>query len=125
MHLQEKELNPSCLPDPWEWTERWMDIWTRFMRDPDLRLGAPKKAMGFISGCQGGYREPADEWEAQGNERAVSIINSTLEGMSPAESCAVFHVKLRAVFRFREPADELYLRARQKIGIRLRAADFA
>ncbi len=112
--------------DAFQWVEPWLDIWARWMREPDLHLGHPKKSAGFIGGGYGGYRNPADEWEAEGEARAVDIINASLESMSPVESCAIHHVKLCAVFRFeRISAEEAYLNARQKVGIRLRAADFS
>ena len=107
-----------------EWVEEYLDLWVRNMRDPDLRLEAPTKASGFIAGGNGGYREPAAEWEAEANGRAVDVINAALSDMSPAEVCAVQHIKLFAVYRFREPVEAIYANARMKIGVRLTAADF-
>jgi len=108
-----------------EWVEPWLDVWARDMRDPELRLSAPSKASGFVGGGLGANAYVFEDWGAQVDRRAVDLINATLEGMLPAEVCAVHHVKLCAVYRFRAPVMELYRSARQKIGVRLRAADFA
>ena len=111
--------------DGFEWTEPWLDVWVHDMREPDLRLSAPRKAAGFIGGGQGGYRNVAEEWQEQADRRACDVINATLEDMDPAEVCAIHHVKLHAVYHFRVPVLVLYCSARQKIGIRLRAKDFS
>jgi len=110
--------------DGFEWVEGYLDDWVMDMRDPELKLGAPSKSPGFIAGGMG-YTDVSDTWGAQAKARSVDVINATLADMSPVERSAVMHVRLYAVFRFREPVEDIYLRARMKIGVRLRAADFS
>lgn len=113
--------------DGFGWVEDWLDLWVCDQCDPELGLEAPGKSAGFVAGGWGGYRDTADEWTAAANARAIGIINAALTDMSAAESCAVMHFKLAAVFRFNRPGvfvEDVYARARQKIGVRLRAADF-
>jgi hypothetical protein len=108
-----------------EWVEPWLEVWAADQRDPDLRLGAPSRASGCAGGDAGGYRNIAEQWESEIERRAVGLIAAALDDMSPAESCAVHHVHLHTAFRFALPAHLLYQVARQKIGVRLRAHDFA
>ena len=102
-----------------------MDVWVSDMRDTDNRLQAPKRSAGFNTRPLGGYRDMAEECEGSARKRAVELINAVLDGFSPVERCAVYYMHGLAVFRFRQSAETIYLGARMKIGIRLRAADFA
>lgn len=122
----EKSASSMFLDDGFEWVEEYLNSWARYMREDDSRLGPPKKAAGFVSGGLGGYREKiAEEWQAEIDDRAINIIEAALEDLTPAEQCAVHHIKLDAVYRFhREPAVDIYLRARQKIGAKLKANNF-
>lgn len=111
--------------DGFEWVEYYLDIWVRDQRSSKPRLGAPKKAAGFIGGGYGENRELMADWQDEADHKAIGVIDATLEDMTPVERAAVAHVKSYAVFRFpREPVEAAYRRARIKIGIRLRAADF-
>ena len=114
----------QLIPDPYEWVEQWLDVWMRYMHDDDNRQGAPKKSAGFNTVASGGYRDFAEEFEAPCNQRAIDLINATLEGMSNVERLSVYYMHGLAVFRTREPIEQVYVGARMKIGIRLRAADF-
>jgi hypothetical protein len=112
--------------DEWEWVEQYLDTWARFMREDDTKaeLGMPTKSPVFLSGG-GGYGKVSDDWQAEIDERAINVVKAALEDMPPVESAAVMHIKLAAVFKFqREDPLQIYLRARQKIGVRLRAANF-
>ena len=111
--------------DGFEWVEHWLDVWAQDMRDPDLRLGTPSKASGFVTGGYGENRNITDDWEAEGDSRAVGVINATLQDMPPVESAALIHVKLDAVFRFKVDPQEPYRNARMKCGVRLRAQAFS
>ena len=109
------------MTDTFEWVEHWLDIWANDMRDPDLRLGVPSKASGFIGGGYGENRNLLEDWQAEGESRAVGVINATLVDLPAVESAAVMHVKLRAEFRYQGDPMEPYRNARMKCGIRLRA----
>lgn len=110
--------------DGFEWVEVHLDCWVRYMRDDDLRLSAPKKSAGFVAGGSAGYRT-TEYWEAEVEARAITIVEAALDDMTPVERAGIMHVKLAATFRFpREQIIDVYLRARQKIGVRLRAHDF-
>ena len=113
------------MTDEWDWVESWMDAWVSDMHDADNRLEAPKRSCGFNTRPVGGYQDLADEWEGSARKRAVELINAVLDGFSPVERCAVYYMHGLAVFRFRQSAETIYLGARMKIGIRLRAADFS
>lgn len=110
--------------DSYSWVERWLHLWAQWMRRPDLALGAPERSSGFIGGGYGGYREPAAEWEAEGEHRAVVIIDAALAGMHVAEVAAVNHVHLGAKWVLPGSAWAFYVDARQKLGMKLRASDF-
>jgi hypothetical protein len=110
--------------DEWEWVERYLDAWALWMRHPNLGLGTGSRTPAFVGDNSGGYRDQTEEGEVAGHTRAVQVIEATLDGLSQAEVAAVMHVKLYAVYRFRFPVELIYLAARQKIGVRLRAHDF-
>ena len=110
--------------DDWEWVERWLNLWADDQLDPDLRLGLPRRAAGFVAGGWGGYRDTSAEWEAQETRKAIGVIDAAMNDLSPDERAAVMHMKLAAVFMMRDPVEVVYARARQKIGVKLRAADF-
>ncbi len=113
------------MDDGFEWVERWLDVWCRDMRQPDLQLGSPRKSPVFASGGYGENRNLAEDWEAEGEARAVDVVNATLRDLPEVESAAVFHVKLKSLFRFQGPVDPPYRNARMKCGVRLRAESFS
>ena len=119
-----KQHQPEIPDDGFEWVERYLDAWAYWMRHPDLRLGAPQRTPGFRGDITGGYRDAGEVGEIAGHDRAIQVIEATLDGFSPAELASVMHVHLYAVFHFRHPVDQIYRSARAKIGIRLRANDF-
>jgi len=119
-----KQHQPEIADDGFEWVERFLGTWAHWMRHPGLRLGAPSRSPGFMSDITGGYRDSGEEAEIVGHDRAIQVIEATLDGFSPVERASVMHVHLYAVFRFRHPVDQIYRSARMKIGIRLRAHDF-
>lgn len=71
-----------------------------------------------------GYGDPEEIHELAGQDRAIQVIESTLYGCTPIERDAVMHIWLYAVFKYRVSAENIYLNARQKIAVRLRANDF-
>ena len=119
-----KQHQPEIPDDGFDWVERYLDTWAYWMRHPDLRLGAPQRTPGFRGDITGGYRDASEAGEIAGHDRAIEVIEATLDGVTPAERASVMHVHLYAVFRFRHPVDQIYRSARMKIGIRLRANDF-
>lgn len=108
-----------------DWVERWLDVWVRDMLDPDLKLGVPNRAAVALNEGWSGYRDVTEQWEGEGNSRAVDIINATLPGLSKIEFAALMHIKLRARFEFPGKPDGPYADAKLKIGAKLKAADFS
>ena len=115
---------PEIEDDGFAWVEPFLDTWARWMRHPALKLGAPSRTPAFMGEIRDGYGDPDEHHELAGRDRAIEVIESTLDECAPIERAAVMHVKLWAVFRFRAPVEAIYLSARQRIGIRLRANDF-
>ena len=113
------------MEDADQWVERWLDVWARDMRDADLRLGLPQKAMVAQSGGFGGYRDVTEDWQAEVEHRAVDIINALMPSLHAIERAAVNHAKLRGRFPYKGSPTRYYLTARAKIGIRLRRADYS
>lgn len=118
-------LQPEIADDGFEWVERYLGTWAHWMRHPGLKLGPPKRTPGFLSDITGGYRDHVEDAEIAGHDRAIQVIEATLDGFSPVERAAVMHIHLYAVFRFARPIEQIYQSARQKIGVKLKANDFS
>lgn len=93
-------------------------LWTRWMAStqPYRDLWYPDSATGCVGG---GYSQTFEDMVEASEARTVDAVNGAIESLSPIEQCAVLHVHLYAVFRFRESLEEVYLRARQALKIGL------
>ena len=115
---------PTIKDDGFAWVERYMDVWARWMRHPGLRLSAPSRTPAFMGEVRDGYGDPEEIHELAGQDRAIQVIEATLDCCSPKEKAAVMHVCLQAEYPYFYPVGVAYCDARQKIGVRLRANDF-
>lgn len=118
----------SCVPvlPEFDWVERWLDVWARYETMTDVDLDVPGQAAGVVPGGFWGYRDPLEEWESEGEQRAVDMIHAELDDMPPNESAAVRHIKLGTRYEYTiETLESAYLRAKMKIGIRLHRGDFS
>jgi hypothetical protein len=109
--------------DEFEWVETYLHEWAKWMRRPSLKLGYGQ-TVGFVGGGTGGYRDVHKEIEDEAGWRSIQVIEAALDGCSPIERMAVSSVHLESVYQFREPVEVVYLRAREKIGQKLRKNDF-
>lgn len=118
-------MGRTVIPDDgFEWCERYLDAWSRWMRDPELKLSAPERSPAFLGETHDGWGDPQECYELAGHDRAIEVIQAAVEGLTPVQWAAVLHVHFAAVYRFRFRVQDVYLTARMRIGIRLRANDF-
>jgi len=116
-------VNAACLPAQLEDArlDELLGLWARWMRSsqPLRDLWYPDAACGCVGG---GYSQSFEDMVEAADARTVEAVNGAIESLSPIEQGAIVHVHLYAVFRFREPVEEVYARARQqlKIGLPMR-----
>ena len=108
---------------PAELDERRLDellrMWEGWMAASPLReLWYPDGACGCVGG---GYSQTFEDMVEAADCRTVEAVNGAIESLSPMQQCAVMHVHLYAVFRFRRPVDEVYGEARGALRIALPA----
>ena len=118
----------TCIPvhANFDWVERWLVVWARHETHDDTDLDVPGQAAGVLPGGFWGYRDPLDEWEKEGEHRAVDMIQAELNDMPDNESSAVRHIKLGTSYTYTMATlESAYLRAKMKIGIRLHRGDFS
>jgi hypothetical protein len=93
-----------------------LSLWARsFDNRGALReLTYPDTACGCVGG---GYSQSWDDlWSAK-ELREIEVVDAAVESLPPTQRCAVEHKHLYAVFRFREPVDLIYGRARQTLRV--------
>jgi hypothetical protein len=95
-----------------------LGLWTRWMQSsqPLRELWYPDGATGCVGG---GYSQSFEDMVEAADARAAEAVNGAIESLSPAEQCAVTHMHLYAVYRFREPVAVVYGRARQALRLGL------
>lgn len=100
--------------------DRLLDLWSGWMRSsqPLRDLWYPDGACGCVGG---GYSQSFDDMVDAADSRAAEAVNGAIESLKPIEQCAVTHVHLLAVYRFREPVQVVYLRARDGLRVALPA----
>lgn len=109
-----------------DWVERWLEVWKRHENHDDVDLDVPGQASGVLPGGFWGYRDPLEEWESEGEKRAVQMIQAELDDMPANESAAVRHIKLGTQYLYTlATLDSAYLRAKIRIGVRLHRGDFS
>ena len=107
---------PLVLDDPR--LEELLGLWARWMASaqPYRDLWFPDTACGCVGG---GYSQSFDDMVDAADARAADAVNGAIESLSPAEQCAVTHVHLYAVYRFREPVEVVYARAKGNLRVAL------
>jgi hypothetical protein len=97
-----------------------LDLWASWMRSsqPLRDLWYPDGACGCVGG---GYSLTFDDMVEAADQRAADAVNAAIESLRPIEQCAVTHIHLFAVYRFREPVEHVYLAARDTLRIALPA----
>lgn len=109
---------------PLELDERRLDellgMWARWMSASPLRdlLWYPDGACGCVGG---GYSQTFDDMVDAADARMVEAVNGAIESLSPMHQCAVMHVHLYAVYRFRTTVEEVYAEARAALRLALPA----
>jgi hypothetical protein len=94
----------------WLW-ERWMSS-----SQPYRDLWYPDGACGCVGG---GYSQSFEDMVEAADSRAAEAVNGAIDSLKPIEQCAILHVHLHAVFRFREPLEAIYGRAREALRVAL------
>jgi len=69
------------------------------MRGEDFGSWYPGKSTGMISG---GASEDFDEMADRSECAIAKVVGVVIEGLEPAQSCALHHQYLHAVYRFRD-----------------------
>jgi hypothetical protein len=98
--------------------DQLLELWTAWMSSsqPLRELWYPDGACGCVGG---GYSQSFDDMVEAADARSADAVNAAIESLPPIEQCAVTHVHLYAVYRFREPVEVVYLRARETLRVAL------
>lgn len=105
---------------PTELDERRLDellsMWARWMSSsqPYRDLWFPDNATGCVGG---GYSQTFEDMLEAADMRMVEAVNGAIESLVPVQQCAICHVHLHAVFRFRGEIEPIYLGARQVLRV--------
>ena len=73
------------------------DNWRRWMRCGSVTDGYPSKGAGCVGG---GYSRTLDDMMDTSDIRVAGIVDALVCSLAPAESAAIHHEYLYAVFRF-------------------------
>lgn len=110
-----------CLP--YELDDRRLDellsLWERWMSSsqPYRELWYPDSACGCVGG---GYSQSFEDMVEAGDLRAAEAVNGAIDSLSPVQQCAIFHVHLYSVFRFKRlDVEVVYLEAREALKVGL------
>lgn len=88
--------------------------WARWMRSGEHVQGYKHGAAGCVGG---GYCGDFDDMVAAVDRRCAVIMDTLITDLPPAQSCAVHHLWINSVYRFRptHPFQETYDRACQNL----------
>lgn len=94
-----------------------LSLWARWMGDasPLRELWYPDRAAGFVGG---GYSLTFEDLIDAADARAAEAVNGAIDSLPPIQQCAVLHVHLRAVYRFRD-LQATYRGAREALRVAL------
>jgi hypothetical protein len=95
-----------------------LDLWARSFHDGGQlrKLWYPDGAAGCVGG---GYSMTfEDMWDAK-EQREIEGVDGAVESLEPIQQCAVFHVHLYSVYRFRRPVDDIYFEALDALALDL------
>ncbi len=97
-----------------------LGMWARWMSSsqPLRELWYPDGATGCVGG---GYSQTFEDMVEAADARTVEAVNGAIESLTPAQQCAVTHIHLYAVYRFREPVEVVYAKACSELRIALPA----
>jgi len=97
-----------------------LSIWARWMRSnqPLRELWYPDGACGCVGG---GYSQSFEDMLEAGEARAAEAVNGAIDSLPVDQQCAIFHVHLHAVYRFRASMEVVYSKARSSLAIGLPA----
>ena len=93
-----------------------LSLWSRWMRSsqPLRELWYPDTACGCVGG---GYSHSFDDMVEDNDKRHAEAVGAAIDDLSPSEQCAVYHVHLAAVYRFRLPMEAVYDNARYELRV--------
>lgn len=93
-----------------------LSLWARWMRSsqPYRELWYPDTAAGCVGG---GNSHDFETMIEDADKRAAEGVGAAIDGLTPAEQCAVFHVHLASVFRGRAPMEKTYEEARYQLRV--------
>lgn len=116
----------SAVLDPWLSEGRLdelLGLWVRFMKGGEYlrELWYPDEACGCVGG---GYSQTFEDMVDAADARAAEAVNGAIESLPACQQCAVFHMHLYAVYRFRDPLEDVYAAARQTLKAALPSRGF-
>lgn len=83
--------------------------WAAWMRSGEHVQGYKHTAAGCVGG---GYTSDFDDMVAGADRRTAAIMDTLINDLPPAQSCAVHHTWLTAVYRFpKRNFDDMYAKA--------------
>lgn len=96
-----------------------LDLWRDWMRRPDHRheLGYPSTAAGIRFRSGSDFDSMVDNVD---NTQALAV-DAAIDSLPHLERTAVHHVLIASVYRAREPLQDVYERARERLKISLHA----
>ena len=86
----------DALDDRTEWH---LLNWRDWMRSGEHVRGYPHGAAGCVGG---GYTSDFDDMVASADRRCAAIMDALIGDLTPGQQCAIHHVYLMAVWRFRD-----------------------
>jgi hypothetical protein len=98
--------------------EELLQMWARWMssHQPLRDLWYPDGACGCVGG---GNSQTFEDMVESAEIRTVEGVNGAIESLTPIEQCAITHMHLYAVYRFREPLEVVYERAKGTLRVGL------
>lgn len=100
--------------------EELLGLWARWMRSsqPYRDLWYPDGAAGCVGG---GYSQTFEDMLEAAESRSAEALGAAIDGLPADQQCAVFHVHLHAVYRFRASVEVIYEKARDSLRVVLPA----
>lgn len=105
---------PKPAPEP-DRLEEYLHFWARMMRGEDFGTWYPTHSTGMVSG---GASESFDDMCDRSECGIAKVVGVVIAGLPDAQSNALFHTYLHAVFRFRSASTLSYALALAKVNVR-------
>ena len=93
-----KVYRGAPIPPDRDRLEEYLHFWARMMRGEDFGTWYPTHSTGMVSG---GASESFDDMCDRTECGIAKVVGVVIAGLEPAQSNALFHTYLHAVFRFR------------------------